>query len=375
MLLHIFLKVLWTVDLTRAVTCSLDSRFDTRTFLFQFFSEVYHVDVMKWEVRAKKVVADDADVDGAFARSQDALRRRCDVKHSNANVRNIKNTKGGKAAARRRGRDESTSSSSSEAASSPETSSDSEDDEDDDLARALHAHVEADAEGIVSENHARSNVDEPAAAPRADGRFHWRHRRFVTGRFHNGRLVLECTCRMPRHSLHICRHIIRVLFSIFGKHILDASFIHMRSMRLWYRLAVTGEVKKIPSNWDDAMQLPCVPSMFMPENLWQAYMQQCPVVAAPAPELLDDQEGDYSHAGGDESEGSQRGGLENSDWLQHYKNLGLQLLQACGPDQEMRKEILDHLEGVVTDVGLMSAERSGATRESGARIRPFYERN
>ncbi len=148
----------------------------------------------------------------------------------------------------------------------------------------------------------------------------------------------------------------------------------MRSMRLWYRLAVTGEVKKIPSNWDDAMQLPCVPSIIMPENLWQAYMQQCPIVAAPAPEFLADREGDYSHEGGDESEGSQSGGLDNSDWLQQYRNLGLQLLQACGPDQEMRKQILDHLEGIVTDVGLMSAERSGATRESGARIRPFYER-
>ena len=108
---------------------------------------------MKWEVRAKKVVADDADVDGAFARSQDALRRRQDMKHSNANVPNRKNSKGGKAAARRR-RDthtESASSSSSEAASSPETSSDSEDEEDDDIARALHVHVEADAETEVGE--------------------------------------------------------------------------------------------------------------------------------------------------------------------------------------------------------------------------------
>jgi hypothetical protein len=359
-----------------AVTFFFASRLNTGTFFLHALTEVYHVDLMKWEVRAQKIAADDADVDGAHARSQEALRRRQDSKHSNANVPNAKNSKAGKAAARRRrgAPSESASSSSSEAASSPDTSSDSEDEEDDDIARALHAHVEPVGEVDAAEYAERTKTNPEEPAPNADGIFHWRHRRFVKGRFHNGRLVLECTCRMPRHSLQICRHIICMFFSIFGKHILDASFIHMRSMRLWYRLAVTGQVKKIPSNWDDAMQLPCVPSIVMPEIVWQAYLLRCPVQAAPACESFIEQESDYAHVGGDERDGSERDGLENSDWLQQYKNLGLQLLQACGQDQEMRKQVLDHLEEVVTDVGLMSAERSAATRESGARLRPMYER-
>ena len=38
-----------------------------------------------------------------------------------------------------------------------------------------------------------------------------------------------------------------------------------------------------------------------------------------------------------------------------------------------KKRVLDHLENVVRDVQLMVEETSGATRASGARIRPFYE--
>jgi len=367
-----------------------------------FVSDVYHVKEMKWEVRAKKRDADDAEIDGAYARSQDALRRK-DIKHSNVGHPNIKNTKASKAAKRLRQRtgsgaaaavDEASSSSdssSAHAASSSETSSDSEDDDDlDDLQHIISL------EAVVGEKEHEEQILRPTssdAVPPSDRvTFRWRHRRFVSGEVHGGRLVFQCTCGLPSSKLHVCRHIIRVVHSIFGKHILDISFVHTRTMRLWYNFSVKGgagaliafncerccicevtffsDAKRIPSNWDELMNLNCVPSVLISPELWTNYVSRCQIEAAPEAESYRDQEADYDDGGdngGDE-------GSDNSDWLQQYRNLGLQLLQACGRDQEMRKQILDHLEGMVTDVGLMSAEKSGATRESSARIRPFYER-
>ena len=69
--------------------------------------------------------------------------------------------------------------------------------------------------------------------------------------------------------------------------------------------------------------------------------------------------------------GTGRGDVE---WQQQAKNLVLQMLDACGRDADMKRRVLDHLETVVRDVQLMVEEASGATRESGGRIRAFYER-
>jgi hypothetical protein len=251
-------------------------------------------------VRAKKKTADDADTDGAYARSTQALRRR-DVKHSNSSIPNFLNSKAGKARKKRpavsASGDASTSSSSesddvrASASESSDTSSDSEEDEDDDIAHLLHERVEHGQEAADDDHTASSSS--PDSAPSGDGKFYWRHRRFVRGSIEHGRLVLECTCRLPKHSLHICRHIIAVLFSIFGIHILDVSFVHMRSMRLWHRLAVTGDIKKIPMNWDDCMLEDCQPSVLMSATCLSEYQARCPVQEAPACETLMEQDNDF----------------------------------------------------------------------------------
>jgi len=206
---------------------------------------------MKWEVRAKKRDADDADIDGAYARSQDALRRK-DVKHANAGKPNLQNTKASKAAKRSRKRtgsgaaaaveeaSSSSDSSSSHAASSSDTSSDSEDDDDlDDLQRIISLDLEA-AVGEKEQEEEILPTSSDAVPPSDRVTFRWRHRRFVSGEMHGGRLVFRCTCGLQISKLHVCRHIIRVVHSIFGKHILDISFVHTRTMRLWYNFSVKG---------------------------------------------------------------------------------------------------------------------------------------
>ncbi len=218
-------------------------------FTSNFLSDVYHVKEMEWEVRAKKVRADDADIDGAYARSQDALGRK-DIHHSNVGKPNLKNTKAAKASKRLRKRtgsgvaeDEAVSSSdssSAHAASSSETSSDSEDDDDiDDLQRIISLDLDADVEEVQQIQSPTSSLSD-LVPPSDRVTFRWRHRRFVRGKIHGGRLVFRCTCRLPNSKLHVCRHIIRVVHSIFCKHILDISFVHIRTMRLWYNFAVKG---------------------------------------------------------------------------------------------------------------------------------------
>jgi hypothetical protein len=68
--------------------------------------------------------------------------------------------------------------------------------------------------------------------------------------------------------------------------------------------------------------------------------------------------------------GSGRGDVE---WQQQARNLVLLMLEACGRDADMKRRVLDHLETVVRDVQLMVEQASGATRASGAGIRPFYD--
>ena len=155
-------------------------------------------------------------------------------------------------------------------------------------------------------------------------------------------------------------HHTAVLFSIFGIHILDVSFVHMRSMRLWHRLAVTGDIKKIPMNWDDCMLEDCQPSVLMSATCLSEYQARCPVQDAPACETLMEQDGDFDMRA-DTEEGSD---VDDCEFRQQGRNLVLQMLAACGRDQEMKRKVLDHLEMVVQDVQLMAAEPSGNTRES-----------
>ena len=348
-------------------------------------SDVYHVKEMKWEVRAKKRDADDAEIDGAYARSQDALRRK-DIKHANVGTPNIKNTKASKAAKRLRQRtgsgaaaavDEASSSSdssSAHAASSSETSSDSEDDDDlDDLQRIISLDLEA----VVGEKEHEEQILRPTssdAVPPSDRvTFRWRHRRFVSGEMHGFRLFFRCTCGLPSSKLHVCRHIIRVVHSIFGKHILDISFVHTRTMRLWYNFSVKGgagalidfkceiyyicgvtcflDAKRIPSNWDELMNLNCVPSVLISPELWTSYVSRCQSEAAPDAESYRDQEADYDDGG--DNGGEKNSGTGDSDWQRQAKGLVLQMLEACGRDESMKKQVLDHLENVVRDVQLM----------------------
>ena len=196
----------------------------------------------------------------------------------------------------------------------------------------------------------------------------------MRGKFQDGRLVFHCTCGLATSKLHVCRHIIRVVYSIFCKHMLDISFVHMRTMRLWYNFAVTGgaDAKLVPSNWDALMQQICVPSVIMPTACWTAYNTRCPVEAAPEAESYVELEADYEggDGGGDDMSDTGRGDVE---WQQQARNLVLQMLEACGRDVHMKRQVLDHLETVVRDVQLMVEQTSGATRASGARIRPFYD--
>ncbi len=141
-------------------------------------------------------------------------------------------------------------------------------------------------------------------------------------------------------------------------------------MRLWYRLAVTGDIKQVPMNWDECMLQDCHPSIPMSDTFWQEYQARCPTENAPDCESFVDQEGDYD-MGGNRDE---RDNCDDSEFYQQGRSLVLQLLAACGPDKEMKRRVLDHLEGVLQDVQLMASEPSGATRESGRRIRPMYER-
>ena len=146
---------------------------------------------MKWEVRAKKSTADDGEIDGAYARSQDALRRK-DVKHANAERPNPRNTKAGKAAKRRGPAvaevplSSSSECSSGEGPVSSDTSSDSEDDEQDDLQVIVGA-VALDADVIDERPESTSTASATEQAPPSDRvTFSWRHRRFVRGEFQNG---------------------------------------------------------------------------------------------------------------------------------------------------------------------------------------------
>ena len=110
----------------------------------------------------------------------------------------------------------------------------------------------------------------------------------------------------------------------------------------------------------------------MPTACWTAYNTRCPVEAAPEAESYVDLEADY--------EGGDGGGdaclavaEEMFEWQQQARNLVLLMLEACGRDADMKRRVLDHLETVVRDVQLMVEQASGATRASGAGIRPFYD--
>ncbi len=131
------------------------------------------------------------------------------------------------------------------------------------------------------------------------------------------------------------------------------------------------DAKRIPRNWDDLMKLSCVPSVLITREIWTRYVARCPVEVAPEDESYRDQDADYDGGADDNDEHS---GTDEQDWQRQAKCLVLQMLDACGRDESMKKQVLDHLETVVQDVQLMVQETSGATRASGARIRPFYDR-
>jgi hypothetical protein len=139
---------------------------------------------------------------------------------------------------------------------------------------------------------------------------------------------------------------------------------------MWSNLFL--DAKRIPSNWDELMNLNCVPSVLISPELWTSYVSRCPIEAAPEAESYRDHEADYDDRGDDD--GDEQSTTGNGDWQRQAKCLVLQMLDACGRDESMKKRVLDHLENVVRDVQLMVEETSGATRASGARIRPFYER-
>ena len=132
------------------------------------------------------------------------------------------------------------------------------------------------------------------------------------------------------------------------------------------------DAKRIPPNWDQLMKLSCVPSVLITQEIWTRYVARCPVEVAPEDESYRDQDADNDNGGADE--GVENSGTDEGDWQRQAKCLVLQMLEACGRDESMKRQVLDHLEAVVQDVQLMVQETSGATRASGARMRPFYDR-